>query len=88
MPKPYCADNVPSGNAGSRSAVRVLTALGERDEAVRNAELRAGGVLLAMTHDEGLSMREAVEWCGGGVTLREVTRLRHLAEQHSGGGMT
>ena len=28
-----------------------------------------------MTDDEGLSVREAVEWCGSGVT-REITRLR------------
>jgi hypothetical protein len=42
-------------------AVEVLTALGELDRAVRDAELRARGALLAMTHDEGLSMREAVE---------------------------
>jgi hypothetical protein len=62
----------------------VLTALGERDGAVRDAELRAGGALLAMTDDEGLSMHEAVEWCGGGLTLREVTRLRRLAAQPSG----
>ena len=67
-------------------AVEVLIALGERDGAVRDAELRAGGALLAMTEDEGLSVREAVECCGSGLTLREVTRLRRLADQHSGGG--
>jgi hypothetical protein len=66
-------------------AVEVFIVLGERDGAVRDAELRAGGVLLAMTEHEGVSMREAV-WCGGGLTLREVTRLRRLADQHSGGG--
>jgi hypothetical protein len=69
-------------------AVEVLIALGERDVAVRDAELRAGGALLAMTGVEGLSLREAVEWCGSGVTLREVTRLRRLADQHSGGDAT
>jgi hypothetical protein len=67
-------------------AAEVLAALGERDGAVRDAELRAGGGLLAMTDDEDLSVREAVEWCGSGVTMREVTRLRRLADQHSGGG--
>jgi hypothetical protein len=61
-------------------AVEVLTALGERDGAVRDAELRAGGALLAMTEDEGLSGREAVKWCGSGLTTREVTRLRRLAD--------
>jgi hypothetical protein len=67
-------------------AVEVLTALGERAGAVQDAELRAGGALLAMTDEEGLSVREAVEWCGSVVTLREVTRLRRLADEQSGGG--
>ena len=53
------------------------------DAAVRHAELSGGG-LLAMTYHEGLSMRDAVKWCGS-VTMREVTRLRRLADQHSGG---
>jgi hypothetical protein len=60
-------------------AVEVLTALGERDAAVRDTERRAGVALQTMT-EEGLSVREAVEWCGsGGLTVREVTRLRQLA---------
>jgi hypothetical protein len=67
-------------------AVGVLTALDERDGAVQDAELRASGALLAMTHDEGLSVREAVERCGSVVTLREVTRLCRLVDQHWGGG--
>ena len=66
-------------------AVEVLTALGERAGAVQDAERRAGGALLAMTDEEGLSVREAVEWCGSVVTLREVTRLRRLADQSGGG---
>jgi hypothetical protein len=32
-----------------------------------------------MTVDEGLSAREVADWCGGGVTVREVARLRRLA---------
>jgi hypothetical protein len=60
-------------------AVAVLTALGERDGAVKDAERRAGEALRAMSEDEGLSVREAAEWCGTGITLREVTRLRRLA---------
>ena len=60
-------------------AVAVLTALGERDALVRDAERRAGQALLTMTEDEGLSVREAVDWCGSGVTVREVARLRRLA---------
>ena len=35
---------------------------------VREAERRAGRALLAMIDDKGLSLREAVDWCGNGVT--------------------
>jgi hypothetical protein len=28
-----------------------------------------------MTDDEGLSVREAADWCGAAITTREVTRL-------------
>jgi hypothetical protein len=32
-----------------------------------------------------LSLREAVDWCGSGVTVREITRLRRLGvDQHGG----
>jgi hypothetical protein len=67
-------------------AVAVLTALAERDALVRDAERRAGQALVTMTAEEGLSLREAVEWCGSGaLTLREVTRLRQLAHDPPGG---
>ena len=67
-------------------AVAVLTALGERDALVRDAERRAGQALRTMTDNEGLSLREAVEWCGSGaLTLREVTRLRQLVHDPLGG---
>jgi hypothetical protein len=66
-------------------AVAVLTALGERDALVRDAELRAGQALRTMTDDEGLSVHEAVAWCGSGVTVREVPRLRQLAHDAPGG---
>jgi hypothetical protein len=62
-----------------RLAVAVLTALGERDGAVRAAERRAGEALRTMTDDEGLSAREVVDWCGTGITVREVTRLRRFS---------
>jgi hypothetical protein len=61
-------------------AVRVLVAVGERDAAVAEAERRAGEALREMTEDEGLSVREAVEWCGDEITTREAMRLRRLAE--------
>jgi hypothetical protein len=68
-------------------AVAVLTALGERDALVRDAERRAGQALRTMTGDEGLSVREAVEGCGSvGRTVREVTRLRQLTHDPPGGG--
>ena len=67
-------------------AVVVLTALGERDAAVCDAERRAGQALQTMTEDEGQSVREAVAWCGSGaLTMREVTRLRQLAHDPPGG---
>jgi hypothetical protein len=65
-------------------AVAVLTALGERDARVRDAERLAGQALRTMTDDEGLSVREAVDWCGSGVTVREITRLLRLDDTHQG----
>ena len=64
-------------------AVDVLTALGEA--LVRDAERRAGRALLTMTEDEVLSVREAVKWCGNGITVREITRLLRLNGGHQGG---
>jgi hypothetical protein len=66
-------------------AVAVLTALGERDALVRDAEQRAGQALRTMTEDEGLSLRKAVDWCGSGLTVREITRLLRLDGGHHGG---
>ena len=61
-----------------RLGVAVLTALGERDALIRDAERRAGQALRTMTDHEGLSLREAVDWCGSGVTVREIIRLLRL----------
>jgi hypothetical protein len=36
-----------------------------------------------MTDREGLSLREAVELCGGEITLREATRMRQLVNDPS-----
>src|SRR5450631_4332644 len=66
-------------------AVRVLVALRERDAAVADADRRVGKALREMTEDEGLSAREAVEWCGDEITMREATRLRRLAEEEQVG---
>ena len=63
----------------------MLTALGERDALVRDTERRAGQALRTMTDDEALSLREAVDWCGSGITVREITRLLRLDGSHRGG---
>jgi hypothetical protein len=68
-------------------AVRVLVAVGERDAAVADAERRAGEALREMTVDEGLSVREAAQWCGDEITTREATRLRRLAEDNGADGV-
>jgi hypothetical protein len=57
-----------------------------RAVAVRDAERRAGEALRAMIDDEGLSVREAVDWCGSGITARELTRLRRLHGGQQDGG--
>ena len=67
-------------------AVEVMTALGERDAAVRGAERRACAALQTMTDEEGLSVRETAEWCGSGVTVREITRLRRLDDNQQDSG--
>src|SRR5450759_102994 len=64
-------------------AVRVLVAVGAREAAVVDAELRAGQALREMTEDEGLSVREAVEWCGDEITTRQATHLRRLTEDNA-----
>jgi hypothetical protein len=63
-------------------AVAVLTAVGERDALVRDAERRAGQALRTMTDEEGLSLREAADWCGG-ITVRAITQLVRL-DGHQG----
>ena len=67
-------------------AVRVLVAVGERDAAVVDAERRAGQALREMTEDDGLSVREAVEWCGDEISTREAARLRRLVEDNRADG--
>lgn len=62
-------------------AVRVATALAERDAVVATYERRAGEALAKMTEEEGLTLREAVQWCGEVLTFREAARLRRLADE-------
>jgi hypothetical protein len=61
--------------------VQVLTAIGERDVAVAATEKRAGAALRQMTQVEGLTLREAAEWCGEEISVREATRLRRLTDE-------
>jgi hypothetical protein len=62
-------------------AVAVVTALAERDALAAACEKRAGEALVKMTSAQGLTLAEAVRWCGEQVTLREATRLRQVAGQ-------
>lgn len=57
-----------------------MVALGERDEVVHRYEQLAGEALRQMTAVEGLSLDEAIQWCGEGLTRREVARLCALAD--------
>ena len=43
-----------------------------------------GKALRTMTDNEGLSVREAFDWCGSGVTVHEITRLLRLDRSHQG----
>jgi hypothetical protein len=38
-----------------------------------------------MTDNEGLSVRQALDWCGSGITVREICRLLRLDGDHQGG---
>ncbi|GAB2857654.1 hypothetical protein [Nocardioides pacificus] len=60
---------------------RVMVAISERDAAVAETEKRAGEALQGLVEREGLSLGEAVEWCGEAVTLREAARLRRMASE-------
>lgn len=64
-------------------AVDVLAALEERAASVADCERRAGLALRRLTQDEGLSIRESVEWCGATLTSREATRLVHAAQDEA-----
>ena len=75
-----CRPRTPPRRSGGRGADRSVNVM----LMVREAERRAGRALLAMTDDEGLSLRGAVDWCGNGVTVRKMTRLRRMAQEDPG----
>ena len=58
-------------------AVEVLTALGERDGAVRDSERRAGEALMTMTETRGCPPASG-RVVYSGVTSHEISRLRRL----------
>lgn len=60
----------------------VVTALAERDSLVSTCEARAGAALVTLTGQEGLSLADAVEWCGGSdvLSVREAARLRAVGQ--------
>lgn len=64
----------------SALGVEVIAALEERDEWVARCEQRAAGALRRMVQEEGLSLREAVVWCGPGLSRREATRLGRVGD--------
>lgn len=61
-------------------AVDVLTALEERKAAIADYNRRAGQALWGMTQREGLSLREAVEWCGPELDHADAKRLVAMGE--------
>lgn len=66
-------------------AEQVMVAVGERDVAVAETEKRAGAALRELTEVEGLSLGEAVEWCGDTLTVREaVIRGAAYGIDHAG----
>lgn len=77
------AQRVERDNRLSALGVLVMMALGERDEMVARCERRAGQALRGMTTEEGLGLAEAVQWCAQGMTRREASRMRALADGES-----
>ena len=64
----------------SALGVSVMIAIGERDQQVARYEERAGTALATMVEREGLTLSEAVAWCGLDLPTREAARLRRLGE--------
>lgn len=64
--------------------VDLMTALEERDATVQRCDARAGATLRKMTDDEGLSLREALEWCGPALSRTEAARLRKIGADEEG----
>ena len=74
------ADRADQDKRRSGFAVQVAQSLAEGNARLAACEQRAGEALVKLTTDEGLSLREAVRWCGGTLTTRDASRLRQLAQ--------
>lgn len=62
-------------------AASAQVALVERRMLAQAAEQRAGEAILTMTKDEGLALREAVDWIGSDLTVAEARRLRQAVNE-------
>lgn len=60
------------------NGLRVVMTLTRRDEVVAECDALAGRLLVTMTQD-GLSLAEALRWCGDQVSPSEAARLRRAA---------
>jgi len=60
-------------------AVKVLVAV----DAIADQERRAGEALRVMVEKEGLSLREAVGWCGDEVSVCTAARFKRLVSDRS-----
>ncbi len=60
------------------NGLRVVMTLARRDEVVAECDALAGRLLVTMTQD-GLSLAEALRWCGDQVSPSEAARLRRAA---------
>lgn len=70
----------------ARLGEAVTVALAERDELVNKHERRAGAALRSMIEEEGLSARQALDWCGvEALSTREAQRLIRAANEEGEG---
>lgn len=64
--------------------VDLMTVVEERDATVMRCDAKAGATLRKMTDDEGLSLREALAWCGPDLSRAEAIRLRKIGADDDG----
>lgn len=72
-------ERVAADRRKSTLGVEVSVALGERDEAVRRYERKAGEALLRLTRDESVNLAELDEWVPD-LSASEARRLKALAD--------